>query len=297
MRRLAIPLAILLTGAVGVAQLQPSLADTLHATKMKEDVYVLPPPTQLKVMTLGYNSAAVDHLWAKTLIEFGTHAVEKRDFDYAPNYVDAMIELEPDFQTLYKFVDTLMVYRRNGPGTIDDARLARKYLERGTRERPYDHEVWLQYGQFSAFMASSFLKDPKEIEQWRHDGAIAIGRAVELGANVDRGLSAAGILSRAGDTDAAIRQLQRQLALTDDPDKREDIAARLRQMQQTQEDDRIARDMRLLDAQWHGSFPFLSRGEFLLIGPERSTAACAGPSSASQPSCTRNWDAKLESLH
>jgi tetratricopeptide (TPR) repeat protein len=297
MKRLAVPLAILLAGAIGVARLQPKLAETLHSTKMKEDVYVLPPPAQLKLMTLGYHSAAVDHLWAKTLIEFGTHAVEKRDFDYAPNYVDAMIELEPDFQTLYKYVDTLMVYRRNGPGTADDARLARKYLERGTRERPYDHDVWLQYGQFIAFMASSFLKDPKEIEQWRHDGALAIGRAVELGASVDRGLSAAGILSKAGDTDAAIRQLQRQLALTDDPDKRDEIAARLRQLQQTQEDDRIARDMRLLDAQWRGSFPFLSRGEFLLIGPERSTAACAGPSSASEPACTRSWDARLESLH
>jgi hypothetical protein len=291
------PLVLIALAALGVAKLQPRLAQALHDTKMREDVYVLPPPGQLKVLTLGYDAAAVDHLWAKLLIEFGTHAVERRDFEYAPNYVDAILALEPDYAPIYKYVDTLMIYRRAGAGTEEDARLARKYLERGTRERPYDHEVWLQYGEFIAFMSPTFFKDQKEIDQWRHDGAMAIGRAVELGADAERGNSAASILSRAGDTDAAIRQLMRQLAVTDDPDKRDQIEARLKALQQTQYDDRQARSLKYIDAAWRNTFPFLSRAEFLLLTPERPPARCAGLTSASQEGdCPRSWDEKLETM-
>jgi hypothetical protein len=289
-----LPWVLLVVAGAGVSQLQPRLAGQLHKLRGREDVYVLPPPKQLKAFTLGYHAAAVDHLWAKTLIEFGRHGVERHDFVDAPLYVDAMIELEPDYAPIYKYVDTLMVYRRKGPGTEDDARLARAYLRRGTRERPYDHEVWMHYGQFLAFLSASFLKDKDEIDQWRLEGANAITRAVELGADVDRGLSAAGVLTRRGERDAAIKHLQRWYAITEDPQQREAIAARLQALQQSELEDRAIRNVKIVEGEWRSSLPFLTRGEFLMLAPDPNAARCAGPASASDPECPRSWEDAIE---
>ena len=52
--------ALLVVPALGVAYLQPRLAHTVHEVKQRDDVYVLPPPAELRAMTLGYHAAAVD---------------------------------------------------------------------------------------------------------------------------------------------------------------------------------------------------------------------------------------------
>src|SRR5437660_1703747 len=80
-----------------------------HDTKAREDVYLFPPPNQLRAVTLGYRAAATDLIWAKLLVEYGMHWQEKRDFPDLDRYVDAILALEPDFQPLYLTVDTLLV--------------------------------------------------------------------------------------------------------------------------------------------------------------------------------------------
>ena len=125
-------------------------------------------------------------LWAKLLVEYGTHFSEHREFTEIPRYVDAILELEPNYQPLYKYVDTMLAYRPM-QGTESDVRLARVYLERRIRELPQDSRMWLRYGQFIAFIAPSFLKDDRDTQAWRKEGAEAMARAVELGADSRRG--------------------------------------------------------------------------------------------------------------
>jgi hypothetical protein len=220
--------------AAGVALLQPGLARVAHAAGERDDVYALPPPGQLHAATLGWDAAAVDLLWSKLLVEYGTHWSERHEFLDTPHYADAILELEPDYAPLYRYVDTMLVYRPMR-GTADDARAARAYLERGTRERPTDSKVWLEYGQFQAFIGSSFLSDPEEQAQWRRAGADAIGHAVELGAYPDRALTAANILSKAGQTELAIRYLERAYAFTEHPsmaELHESIGQKLQMLRQ-----------------------------------------------------------------
>src|SRR6202042_685051 len=112
------------------------------------------------------------------------------DFEDTPRYADAILELEPTYAPLYRYISTMLVYRPP-QGTEKDARMARAYLERGTRERPEDGDLWLEYGQFIAFIAPSFLKDPVDVARWRKEGAEAMGHAVELGGDPDRALTAA----------------------------------------------------------------------------------------------------------
>jgi hypothetical protein len=269
----------------GIALWQPSLAKENDTLRLRSDVHTLPPPAHMQKLAFGYNASIADLLWAKVLVEQGLHWQEKRRFDEMPSYLDGILALEPRFKTVYEYVDTLMLMQYE-PGSPEDARRVRGYLERGTRELPYDPEIWLHYGQYLAFLAPSYLKEKSEIDQWRVDGANALARAVELGADADRSLSAATLLDKAGQRKAAVAQLQRAYALADNPETRRQIRLRLQRMNaQIEAEDTLD----AVETLHQESYPFLSRDSVLLIGPRVNPARCAGPSSRADAECARSW--------
>ena len=281
-------------GVAGIALTQPSLARGIHAAKQREDVYLFPPPTQLRIGTLGYTAAAVDVLWVKLRVEYGMHFVEQRPFPDVTHYMDAILALEPDFFPLFKYADTMLCYHA-GDATADDARTARAYLERGIESRPDDHEVWLHYGQFLAFMAPTFLTSPEEIDAWRQRGATALERAVELGDDPDRSIEAANLLDRHGERAAAIRALERAYALTDDEKTREIISMKLAQYHADDVRERAQEDVGFIEKRWRTRWPFVARGTALLLGPAPDPLACAGPKGARYAACAMDWEPVLPS--
>ena len=288
----AVSVLFAVAGIAGVASMQPALAARVHDVKERDDVYALPPPAELELVTLGYKAAAVDQLWAKLLVEYGIHWVEHRSFTSLDNYLDAIQSLEPDYAPLYHFGVTLLIYRPL-QGEKKDPRKARALTEYGTRVRPNDWHVWLVYGQYIAYLGPSWLPDGPERNQWRHDGAVAIAKAVELGADPDRSIDAAVALSKYGQRDAAIRELQRGYALTDDPDKRAEIAARLEQLEAASERDAVQRDLDTLEKEWRSTYPFVARGEYLILGPKVDPIACAGPENGRKSECAHDWTTRL----
>lgn len=278
-----------LVGAVAIAFLQPTIGAKVGHVRLDDDESALPPPRELRAMTLGYRSAVADLVWAKLLVEYGMRSEQRRTFASLPRFLDAIIELEPDHRTLYQFVDALLFFKPGGVATAADARLSRAYLERGTRERPYDHEVWLHYGQFVAFLAPSILSDEAEIEQWRKDGALAIAHAVELGADADRSLAASSILRKGGDTKANIQHLRRAYALSDNPDTRHQLLLKLQLLQKTEMVEEVEKTVGFVEHEWQTNHPFLTRGAALLVGPRRDPALCAGPHTRGSSTCPANW--------
>lgn len=280
--------ALLALFAGGVAWLQPSLATTLHDAKAREDVYLFPPPQELRAMTLGWTAAAADLVWAALHVQYGMHWSEKRAFPDLDRYVDALIVLEPDYEPLYLYVDTLLVYRPT-KGDESDARKARAYLERGTRERPDDYKVWQHYGEFLAFLAPAWLSSDDERNEWRRDGAEALLRAVELGGDVSRAVPAARVLSKTRELRAQARDhLRRAYVMTDDPAERAEIAAKLSELETGGGADpglvsreTVERDMAYIDRRWARDYPFVARGTFLILGPAPDPLACVGAWSGS----------------
>jgi hypothetical protein len=153
--------------------------------------------------------------------------------------------------------------------------------------RPYDADIWLHYGQFMAFLAPSFLKEKAEIDRWRVDGAKAILRAVDLGSDPERSIAAATILSNAGEGRAHLRILERQLALADNPETRQQLLLKIQKLEGTLDSERAGN---VVVHEWQTRFPFMSRSATLLLGPRRSAPACAGPSSYSRKNCPRDWE-------
>jgi hypothetical protein len=281
---------LLVATTLGVVRLQPRLAATTAAIKLRDDVYFAPPPAELRAATLGYIAAATDLLWAKVLVEFGVHWAEHRSFPDLNHYLDALLALDPKYKPFYDYVDTMLAYRPVH-GTEADARAARAYLEQGIAALPYDPDVWVHYGQFIAFLAPSFLVSEPEKDRWRREGAVALTRAVELGANIDMTLSATTMLGRRyGERDAAIRALTRAYALTEDDAIRAEISAKLEILQGSQVRDRAEEVIQSIESQWRRDLPFVPRTEYLLLGPIDDPAACAGPHSSTRPECATSWD-------
>jgi hypothetical protein len=285
--------ALLVVSALGVARTQPRLARSAHDAKEKNEVYAFPPPAQIKAAVLGYDAAAVDLLWAKLLVEFGIHWHEKREF-HADPFIDAILYLEPTYDRVYRFADTLLCYHPLHANEAD-ARKTRAILERGTRERPWDYEVWQEYGQFSAFLGPGFLTngDAAERDRWRRDGALAMAKAADLGARGFGALIAATMLDRYGEHKAAIESLERQYAANDDPDERAEIAAKIGRLEASEQFAAEEKAMATIESIARAEWRFLTKDQLLLLGPFPDAALCAGPASADVPECARDWDSVI----
>jgi len=219
--------ALLLAAAACVGMTQGRLAATRARVKETHDVYALPPPEQVVTLSLGYRAALADVLWAHVLVAQGLHTMERRRFENLTLLIDAINALDPTLREPYLYADALITIQ-HGATPREEVLKAREILERGAANRPLDGEIWLSLGHFVAFIApGSYLTDPAERAAWRLEGAKMLARAAELGGSDPsirwQALSGASVLRRAGEREAAIRFLQRTLAVTDDPELRQRI--------------------------------------------------------------------------
>jgi hypothetical protein len=288
-----VTLGLVLASAATITAVRGTLASVHQRVKEESDVYVLPPPDQVVTLSLGYRSALVDLLWAHVLVSQGLHTYERRHFENLSLFLDSINELEPTFREPYLLADALFTFQGFAPSR-EEVLKARAVMERGSRELPYDGQVWLSLGQFVAFIGpGTYLTDEKEAQQWRMEGAQILARAAELGgenANITwQTLGAAGIFHRAGQRDAEIRLRLRALAVTDDPELQDRLRRELgRLLSEEQKETSLDLDRKLVDL-WQTEFPFIPRGMMLVVGPPAEPARCAGPGHERDPACATTW--------
>lgn len=264
----------------------------------ESEVYLLPPPEQLQLASLGHRAALADVLWAKVLVTQGLRLEQRRRFETVGAYLDAIIELDPKFREPYRLSDTLLTFQAVEVPTSEVYK-ARKVLERAVQELPNDAELWLQLGQFVAFIAApSYLKDPAEQDRWRVEGAHYLARAAELGAsdpNIQwQALGGVGILRRSGEREAAIAFLERTLATTQDDELKEKLRAQLKAYQDERLVERWETRKKAFSAVWRESYPGRSQDFVLMIGPPQRPDVCAGGAGSThhdEAVCAPDWAA------
>lgn len=300
--------ALVLVAALLVALVRGRLFEKNRRIKETSEVYLLPPPRQLVVLSLGYRAALADILWAHLLVSQGLHSFERRRYDNLTLLIDAINELDPTFRDPYRMADALVTFNIGGghPVTPEDVRKVRSIMERGVQNRPLDADMWLGLGEFVAFIApGTYLTDPDEQQRWRVDGARMLGRAAELSgdqANIAwQAIGGARFLGRAGEIDAEIRFLERIMATTDDAELRQKARAHLERVFGARFDDLVAAKRRrerlellnrLEQGVWdlrHTDVPYVTRRRYMVFGPPREPARCAGPGHAFDPQCALTW--------
>lgn len=288
--RLAATGLAVVAAVASIALLRPELASRTERVKETSDVFPLPEGEQIVAMSLGYRAAIADGIWAYVLVSQGTHAVGRRKFDHAARYFDLITTLDPTFAAPYLFADTILTFGNRKP-TADDARAARKLLERGIAMRPNDARILHQAGGFMAFLSRTYL-DEAESKEWETTGARYLIRAAELGGSTDAvrdAVAGSTILNRAGERDASIATLERALQITEDESRRAFILSKLRALKGEEEVDRAQLALRRFEAAWRSSLPFVSRPMILALGPSPNPWVCAGPVPDRGPKCARSW--------
>jgi hypothetical protein len=286
-------LALVVLAALCVALVRGRLFDAHQRVKETSDVYTLPPPRELVVLSLGYRSALADLLWAHVLVEQGLHGEQRRRFGNLIPLLEAINELEPTYREPYLLSDALITFQSNTT-PHDEVLKVREIMSRGLRERPLDGELFLAAGEFVAFIApGTYLTDPVEQEEWRLEGARMLARAAELGGDnaaiAWQALGGANILGKAGQRDAGIRFLRRTLAVTDDAELKEKITIKLNQLLGQQRDDVFHRLDEGVARVRHGELPHVSRLEYMVLGPPRDPAYCAGSAHTREAACASTW--------
>lgn len=291
-------------GAIGMVR--GRLCEQVASVQQRNEVYSLPPAHVLRHLSMGYQSALADYLWAHVLVTQGLRMQQKRAFHEVGQYLEAIVGLDPWFRQPYRLADTLLVLQVGVNDQMAAAQHARQMMLRGLERFPYDAELWLNYGQFLAYLAPSIVPkeptDPNEdpalyqerITQWKREGVRALVRAGELGGADDsvaiRSMSAATLLTFHGQTQAAIRFLERLYASTDNAQAREDIGERLLKLRKDQEASRDFRVAQAFDRLWREDAPFGPASLLSVLGPPVNTWKCAGPQRDRKGvSCARTW--------
>jgi len=294
-----VALAVLASGLLLMSLERAPLAQTFSKLVNKNDVYVLPAPPQVVTMSLGYRSALADLIFGHMLVSAGIHTSEKRWFEFGAAYIDAINELDPKFRAPYRFADAILTLQtvEVPERSYDDAR---RILLRGTRELPYDQELWSSAGQFLAYLAPHQLRDPKKQAEFRQDGARLLARACELVGHNEtipyHCLTAAALFGDAGNVAAERAFLERVLSVSDDPEQRLLAEARLRKLQGADaQAELVARALRF-EQIWRADLPFVSRAEMAALGPGFDPARCAGKlGTPPGDACTTSFRERLAS--
>lgn len=276
--------------ALSIHALRRPLNERFLAIKEQSDVFALPPPRQVVAMSLGYRSALADLIFAHVLVSTGIHVQEKRGFEFVGKYIETVNELDPKFAAPYRMADGLITLQAKAVGP-DAYRQARRILERGMAELPYDQSLWTTAGQFLAYLGPTAFTDQKELDDWRLAGGRVLARACEL-VGSDENLPhqcvvAAGLLTKSGQAQASRQFLERMLQVNDDPEIRSLVTALLKKSVGATEFDRVQAHRQAFLQAWTKDLPFVSRAAMSAIGPSWDASACA----ARSVDCATSWRA------
>jgi hypothetical protein len=292
---LALALVAAAAGVVTVAR--GELVRRFAELRETRDTYALPPPDQMVVLSLGYRSAVADLVYAHTLVAYGLHFGEKRRFEYAGQYLETVMTLDPDFVQPYLYADTLLVLQPEPPRQ-EDYEKARELLLRGTKQLPYHQRLWFTAGQYLAYLAPPNLEDPALAEEFKREGARLLSRACELVTDNEaiphHCLAAASLFNKAGEREALIQMLTRTLAVNDDEEVRRRALSALSRWVGEQEQEKYAGRLSAFNAEWQRSLPHISKEKALLLGPPYEPFACAGRVTPADAECTITWTAWAE---
>lgn len=287
---------------IAISIARPRLATTFKHVKERYDSYLLPPSHMLAQASMGYRQALADLIWAYVLVTQGLRTSEKRPFDHLAEYFEAINTLDPMFREPYKYADSLLTSQTHDADKEGSLRAARIILERGLQNFPTDAELWLNYGEFLAYVGPGVIEDQVEQKRWRADGAAALMHVGQLGSKNENllwhSIAAVGLLrEQEAERGALIRFLERVYAMTEDEELRDNVLNKLRVLGTDQAKSRDIQRQRAFDDLWRKT-PFITRTQLRIIGPMPETWSCAGDQLNGQATdrCLRDWTSWSRSL-
>ena len=235
-------------------------------TQTYEDIYYLPPPEWLQVMSLGHRRALADLIWLRALIYFGDEFESGGAVKHVFNYGDSMLALDPDFRRVYRWVGVAAVYTPTG-SPLEFIERSIDVLRRGAERFPNDGELaWDVAATITYELLPALPKDDPSRERLEAEGNDYMVAAARLGAGPDwLVLTNATSLRKLGKGDRELRHLEEMYALIRDPAVKEQIEIRLSQLR----DEAYAEAFRSVNEEFEQrqreEFPYLPSALYFLV--------------------------------
>ncbi len=258
---------VLLLGALPVLRtLRVAAMHRFLATRTYEDIYYLPPPAWLRVMSLGYHEALADLVWIRVLIYFGDELVHRRDVVHVFQYADAVLALDPSFRRIYHWAAMAASYNA-GHVTAKDLRRSVAYLEEGARRFPDDGNMAWDLGASILYDLEPNVTDPAEKRRLRKEGVAHMLVAARLGAGPPwLALANATQLQKLGETELAAQHLEEMYATVRDPAVKKNIADTLAALRSKAFAEAFRHANREVEQRRQRDFPYLDSTLYLLVG-------------------------------
>jgi len=129
-------------------------------TQVVDDVVYLPPPTALRVASLGYGAAWGDLLFVRTHAYYLRHMYGDQIFQWLETYADAVITLDPDNAEIYYWASQVVRYGQSVSETIISR--SNKFAEQGLRRFPDDARLYVHLGFNQYFELRPMLLDKEQ---------------------------------------------------------------------------------------------------------------------------------------
>ena len=214
--------------AAGVWGLRDRATTRYFETQRYEDIYYLPPPAWLQVMSLGHRRALADLIWLKSLIYFGEEFAHEGAVKHVFDYGDAMLALDPDFERVYRWIGMAGVYTpKESP--IEYLERSIQVLRDGVDRFPNSGRLAWEAGATIAYeLVPRLPRDHPEREALRLEASEHMISAARLGGGPPwLVLTNATTLGKLGQAERQQRHLEEMYAMVKDPDVKEQIEIRL----------------------------------------------------------------------
>lgn len=257
-------LALFLLAGIG-SGLRVQAMERYLDSRTPEDVYFLPPPEWLAVLSLGHREALASALYPRALVYFGEGFSNRTHGRHVFDYADAMIHLDPEFRRVYRFISMTALYRLTPP-TAEERRRVAEYVREGARRFPSDGDLAWNAGATLAYELSNF-EEGEEKERLIAEAQPYFARAVELGAAPPwMALGTASRLASLGETERAIEQLLRVIPSVDDEDMRAALIARLAELRAEAARDGMLHALESLHEAHQREAPYIPFDFYLVLG-------------------------------
>jgi len=273
--------AVLLIAALaGVRSLRSRAMNQFLATQTYEDIYYLPPPDWLEVMSLGYRRALADLIWLRALVYFGDEFMNEGEVKHVHNYGESMLKLDPDFRRVYSWVGVAGVYTPKGspPEFIEQAV---DVLRRGVQRFPNDGDLAWDAGATIMYELLPHLpKDDPSRARLEAEGNEHMMAAARLGAGPDwLVITNATSLRKLGENDRELRHLEEMYALVRDTKVKAEIEVRLSQLRDEAYAEAFRRANEEFEERRLAEFPYMpSALYFFVADPIESSVGVGDPS-------------------
>ncbi len=263
----------------------------LHAlgTQRVEDLYYLPGPTALRLLSLGHREAAADLVWARSLVYFGEQIALRGRLEYLTDHVDAVIGLDPAFRDAYVWASVVTVYNSRYI-TRRSIETSNRYLELALEQFPRDGNLMELLAFNYAIEMPVHARDPGEKDTFRRKAAQLYARASRMpGSARTAGFMAVEMYTKAGMQKLAEQHLRQLYVFSNDAQVRRRAEARLMDLVGEEEAEDALAEGRALFEGWRREYPYIPPDLYVLTGPRFGLAdrdgaeepqADAGPDAA-----------------